>query len=205
MEKGIKKRQPFFNGVQQREYRLVIYPDTTVYDRIMAEKQRFYMRYGIESVVKTFPYINVAGFSAGEGMDATLIRWLHRIFGRHSCFKIVLNNFSGFPHHTIYLRIQHLQPLQKLAQELKALDHHIHISSLAAGRWPHLALASELPEAVYEKAMPVYSRKTFHTCFTASEVVLLARDHPLAAFKTITVFKFLPADHNMAVLLNQIS
>jgi hypothetical protein len=202
MEKGIKKQQPFFNGGQQREYRLVIYPDTAVYEKIMAEKQRFYMRYGTESVVKTFPYINVAGFSAGEGMDDTLIRWLHRIFGQHSCFDIDLNNFSGFPNHTIYLRIQNAQPLHKLAQELKALDHHIQINSLAAGRWPHLAMASELPDAVYEKAMPVYSRKTFHASFVASEVVLLARDHPFAAFKTITVFKFLPVGHTMAIQLN---
>jgi 2'-5' RNA ligase len=177
----------------EREYRLAIYPDTAVYNKIIAEKQRFFTRYGVESVIKSFPYINVAGFSAGEGMDDTLIRWLQRIFSQHSCFEIGLNNFSGFPNHTIYLRIQNPQPLQKLAHELKAIGHHVQISSLGAGRWPHLALATELPDAVFEKAMPVYSRKTFHASFMASEVVLLARDHPYANFKTITVFRFMPA------------
>jgi 2'-5' RNA ligase len=195
METGIKNQHPFFTGGLQREYRLAIYPEANVYNKIIAEKQRFFMRYGVESVLKSFPYINVAGFYAGEGMDETLIRWLQRIFSQQTCFEIGLNNFSGFPNHTIYLRIQNPQPLQKLAHELKVLADHIQISSMAAGRWPHLTLAGELPEAVYEKAMPVYSRKTFHACFMASEVVLLARDHPYTAFKTITVFRFLPTNH----------
>lgn len=195
MDTGGKSKH-FFNSAAQREYRLAIYPDALVYNKIMAEKQRFHARYGVESVIRSFPYIMVAGFYAGEGMEGTLIRWLQRIFSQHSSFEIGLNNFSGFPQHTIYLRIQNPQPLQQLAQELKTLDQHVQIcSSLATERWPHLTLAGELPDAVYNKAMPVYSRKTFHAAFMANEVVLLARDHPFAAFKTITVFRFLPANH----------
>src|SRR5688572_23370671 len=116
METGIKNTQ--------REYRLVINPDAQVYEKIMAEKQRFFMRYGIESVLKSFPYIMVAGFYAGEGMEETLIRWLQRIFSQRNSFEVMLNNFSGVPQHSIYLRIQNPQPLQQLALELKALEHH---------------------------------------------------------------------------------
>jgi 2'-5' RNA ligase len=196
MDAGVKTQQSFFNGGTQREYRLVIYPDTVVYNKIMAEKQRFFVRYGVESVIKSFPYIMVGGFCAGEGMEETLIRWLQRIFSQHSSFEIMLNNFSGFPQHSIYLRVQNPQPLQKLAHELKSLDNHVYIrSSLATERWPHCTLAGDLSDAVYARAMPVYSRKTFHAGFMANEVVLLARDHPFAAFKTITVFRFLPANH----------
>lgn len=188
--------QHFFNGSAQREYRLAIYPDAIAYNKIMAEKQRFFVRYGVVSAVKSFPYIMVAGFYAGEGMEPTLIRWLQRIFGQCSSFEIGLNNFSGFPQHAIYLRIQNPQPLQHLACGLKAINHHVHIrSSLATEKWPYVILAGELPGEVYNKAMPVYSRKTFHASFIATEVVLLARDHPFAAFKTITVFRFLPANH----------
>jgi 2'-5' RNA ligase len=189
METGIKNTQ--------REYRLVINPDAQVYDKIMAEKQRFCMRYGIESVLRSFPYIMVAGFYAGEGMEETLIRWLQRIFSQRNSFEVMLNNFSGVPQHSIYLRIQNPQPLQQLALELKTLEHHINIrSSLATERRPHVMMAGDLSETVYEKAMPVYSRKTFHTSFMATETILLARDHPFAAFKPVTVFRFLPANHN---------
>ena len=188
METGIKNTQ--------REYRLVINPDMQVYNKILAEKQRFFIRYGIESVLKSFPCIMVAGFYAGEGMEETLIRWLQRIFSQRNSFEVTLNNFSGFPQHSIYLRIQNPLALQQLALELKALEHHINIrSSLANERRPHIIMAGELAEAVYEKAMPVYSRKTFHTSFLATETILLARDHPFAAFKPVTVFRFLPANH----------
>jgi len=195
MDLGDKKKN-IFNGATQREYRLVIYPDAPVYNKIMAEKQRFATRHNIEQVAISIPYIMVAGFCAGEGLEETLIRWMQRIVSQHNSFEIVLNNFSGFPRHTIYLRIQNPRPLQQLGLDLKALDHYVHMSSsLATERWPHCTLASELPDVVYERAMPVYSRKTFHAGFMANEAVLLARDHPFAAFKTITVFRFLPANH----------
>jgi 2'-5' RNA ligase len=162
----------------------------------MAEKQRFFMNYGQESVVQSFPYITVAGFYAGEGMEETLIRWIQRICSQHNSFEITLNNYSGFPQHSIYLRIQDPQPLQQLAAQLKMLDSHVQaLSTNTFERIPHVALASELPEPVYQQTMPVYSRKTFRARFTTTELVLLGRDHPYAASKTITVFRFLPANH----------
>jgi hypothetical protein len=76
------------------------------------------------------------------------------------------------------------------------LDNHVQtMSGNIIDRIPHLALANELPEAVYHKTLPVYSRKTFRAHFMATELVLLGRDHPFAAPKTITVFRFLPANH----------
>jgi hypothetical protein len=183
-------------GNGHREYRLVIYPDAVVYEKIMAEKQRFFMNYGVESVVNSFPNIMVAGFYAGEGMEETLIRWIHRICSQLNSFDITLNNYSGFPQHSIYLRVQNPQPVHQLAVQLKTLDGHVHaMSRHAFERVPHIALANELPEPVYQRAMPVYSRKTFRAHFTATELVLLGRDHPFAASKTINVFRFLPANH----------
>jgi hypothetical protein len=197
MNTGLVKNTPYaWNGGGQREYRLVIYPDAFVYEKITAEKQRFFMEYGIESVIKTFPYIMVSSFYAGAGMEETLIRWIQRICSQHTSFGITLNNYSGLPPHTIYLRIQNPQPLQQLARQLKTLENHVMaMSGVATERYPNIALASELPQEVYEKAMPVYSRKLFHAGFIATEVVLLGRDHPFAACKTLNVFRFLPANH----------
>jgi hypothetical protein len=197
MNTGLVKNAAFsWNGSGHREYRLVIYPDAVVYEKIMAEKQRFFMNYGVEAVVKSFPYIMVAGFYAGEGMEETLIRWIQRICSQHNSFEIALNNYSGFPQHSIYLRIQDPQPLRQLAAQLKMLDSHVHaMTGNAFDRGPHVVLANELPEPVYQQTMPVYSRKTFKARFMATELVLLGRDHPYTAIKTITVFRFLPANH----------
>jgi len=138
----------------------------------------------------------VAGFYAGEGMEKTLIRWIQRICSQLNSFEVTLNNYSGFPQHSIYLRIQEPQPLHQLATQLKMLDNHVQIMrGNAFERIPHIALANELPEAVYQQSMPVYSRKTFRARFMATELVLLGRDHPYATCKTINVFRFLPANH----------
>jgi len=197
MNTGLVKKASFaWPGNGNREYRLVIYPDAIVYEKIMAEKQRFVLKYGQEPVAQSFPYIMVAGFYAGEGMEETLIRWIQRICSQHNSFEVTLNNYSGLPQHSIYMRIQYPQPLQQLATQLKMLDSHVHIMrGNAFERIPHIALANELPEAVYQQAMPVYSRKTFRARFMATELVLLGRDHPYATSKTITVFRFLPANH----------
>jgi hypothetical protein len=197
MNTGLENHTAYaWNGGSQREYRLVIHPDTVVYEKIMAEKQRFFQNYGVEAVVKNFPYIMVAGFYAGEGMEETLIRWIQRICSQHTSFEIAFNNYSGFPQHAIYLRIQNPQPLQQLAKQLRTLDNHvIAMNGGLYERFPFMALANELPETVYEQAMPVYSRKTFRASFMATEMVLIGRDHPFAASKPITVFKFLPANH----------
>ena len=197
MNTGLVKNVPIaWPGNGHREYRLVIYPDAVVYEKIMAEKQRFFANYGAEAAVNSFPNIMVAGFYAGEGMEETLIRWIHRICSQLNSFDILLNNYSGFPQHSIYLWVQDPQPIKQLAAQFNMLDGHVHpMNTNSFERVPHIALANELTEGVYQQAMPVYSRKTFRARFVATELVLLGRDHPFASSKTINVFRFLPANH----------
>jgi hypothetical protein len=200
MTTGIVIQPPsvFNTGHGLREYRLVIHPDDAVYNKVMAVKQRFTANYGVESAAKAFPCITVAAFYAGEGMEATLIRWIQRICSAQHGFDITLNNYSGFPEHTIYLRVQNRQPFRQLAIQLKAVHDYVRSSGnlpVHCPETPYLSIAADLPEQVYNKAMPVYSKKMFHASFRVHELVLLARDHPMASCKTVTVFRFLPATH----------
>ncbi len=59
---------------------------------------------------------------------------------------------------------------------------------------PFLSIAGGLTEQVYNKAMPDYSRKTFHESFHVDQLVLLKREHAFAACKTVNIFRMLPAD-----------
>ncbi len=183
-----------------REYRLVIYPDATVYNKVIQERRRFFTSYGMDVDLKSLPYITVAGFHAREGMEETLIRWIQRICSLQTSFTVWLNNYSGIPSHTIYLRVQNPQPFRNLSQQLRAIDSYVQLPGNLQRKQqasPYLALAGNLPEPVYEKAMPVYSRKLFHACFHAAELVLLTRDHPFAVHKTLTVFRFLPENQHL--------
>src|ERR1017187_274799 len=107
------------NGLN--EYLLIAKPDKTVYEKVMAGKQFFYDEYKDKIAIKTEPHITITNFVAKEAMEDTIIRWMANIFNKQQSFPVALNNYSGFPPHTIYLHIQNAQPFQQLAKELKVV------------------------------------------------------------------------------------
>jgi 2'-5' RNA ligase len=182
------------------EYLLVGHPDANVYNKIMEEKQQFYNDYHERIAVKTKPHITVANFLASEAMEPTIIKWMQRICGAQQNFAVTLNNYSGFPPHTIYLRVQNPQPFQQLAKQLQTVDDFIRASACPPAKLitrPHLSIARKLPEQVYNKAMADYAQKTFHESFMLDELLLLRRQHQFDTCKTIQVFRLRPAGSNL--------
>jgi 2'-5' RNA ligase len=180
---------------RRAEYLLVIYPYGELQDKLLDEQQQFSSDYGLQMKVRNKPHITVAAFQAGEPMEDTLIRWIQRICNRHKSFDITLNNYSGFPPHTIYLRVQDPQPFRELMQQLRAIDDFIRSSGCPPVNLinrPYLSIAGGLTEQVYNKAMPEYSRRTFHDTFHVAEMVLLKREHSFDACKTVNIFRLLP-------------
>lgn len=180
------------------EYLLVIYPSGELHDKLLDEQRQFSHDYGLPSPVRNKPHITVAAFQAGEVVEDTLIRWIQRICNRHRSFDITLNNYSGFPPHTIYLRVQDPQPFKQLMQQLRAIDDFIRSTGCPPVNLinrPYLSIAGGLTEQVYNKAMPDYSRRTFHESFGVDELVLLKREHPFDACKTVNIFHLLPDTH----------
>ncbi len=192
-------QQPgFISG--QYEYLLVANPDENVFNKVMNEKQVFYDRYKDDTAVKANPSITVAGFTAMETMEATVIRWIERICSKQHSFSVALNNFSGFPPHTIYLRVQNPQPFKQLAKQLKVISDYIKDNNYPPPRLidrPHLTIARRLPEDVYSKAMMDYSQRDFHSSFMVNELVLLKRKHPFDSCEKVMVFRFLPAEADL--------
>src|SRR5882757_8033629 len=190
MDTGLVKRSSFFapaetisgsEAVARRvEYLLVIYPYGELNDKLLEEQQQFLSDYGLSMKSRNRPHITVAAFQASEQMEETLIRWIQRICRRHESFPITLNNYSGFPPHTIYLRVQDPEPFRQLMQQLRAIDDFIRSSGCPPVNLinrPYLSIAGGLTEQVYNKAMPEYSRRTFHDTFHVAEMVLLKREH----------------------------
>jgi 2'-5' RNA ligase len=195
--------EPAKNNVHQSwaeyglyEYLLVVNPDAEVHDKVLTQKQEFYDEYHEKAAIKTGSHIMVASFLAREAMESTLIRWIQRICDQQQPFKVTLNNYSGFPPHTIFLRVQDPIPFLHLAQKLKAVDDLVRSSSCPPVRLiakPHLSIARRLPEPVYTKAMFSYSQKTFHESFMVNDLRLLRRAHQFDNCKTINIFPFAPA------------
>lgn len=180
------------------KYLLVAHPDSEVSNKVMEEKQSFYDAYKEKAAINIKPHITVSSFLAKESMEDTLIRWIQRICGQQKSFTATLNNYSGFPPHTIYLRVQEELPFQKLTKDLKIINTYI--SSCACPPMkiiskPHVSIAGSLSEDIYFKALIQYSHKSFHESFAVNKLHLIKKEHPYDAGKSINIFG-LPPDSN---------
>ncbi len=182
------------------EYLLVAHPDAAVNNKICREKQNFYNEYGQKVSIKTQPHITVANFIALEAMEETIIRYIHRICSNRQSFNVSLNNYSGFPPHTVYLRVQDAQPFKELANELSVIDSYVRANGCPPAhliKTPHLTIARRIPENVYQKALKDYSQKIFHETFLVDELLLLRRSNQYDACKTVNVFRLQPHANNL--------
>jgi 2'-5' RNA ligase len=187
------------------QYLVVIYPNGELKDKLVEAQQQFFSDYGLQVTVRNKPHITLAAFQAGEIMEDTLIRWIQRMCNGYKSFQLTLNNYSGIPPHTtkqpgatsgiIYLRVQDPRPFAQLMQQLRSIDELIRSSGCPPadpiGR-PFLSIAWGLTDQVYNKAMPDYSRRTFHDSFRVDELVLLKRTHSFDACKTVNIFRLQP-------------
>ena len=87
------------------EYLLVACPDAEADEKIQMEKNFFHALYDHERVIKAKPQMVIASFLMKEAMEEIVIKWIQNICRLHAGFDVVLNNFSGFPPHTIYIRV----------------------------------------------------------------------------------------------------
>jgi 2'-5' RNA ligase superfamily len=183
---------------ERYEYLLIAHPDTEVHEKIMAEKHSFYKEYNEKIAIKTQPHIPVANFLANEAMEDTIIRWMQRIFIKQQSFRVTLNNYSGFPPHTIYLRVQNAEPFLHLAKELQVVNTYVSSCSYPPMKLfsnPHVSIAGSLTEEVYFKALIQYAHKSFHESFVLNKLLLLRRKHQDDTCKTIYVFGLQSGDN----------
>jgi hypothetical protein len=176
------------------EYLLVIHPDMDVYSKVLAERQYFNTLYTAKDGVRSKPHIAIAGFVARDSMEETLIRWIQRVCSTHNSFEVTLNNYSGIPPHTVYLRIQDHLPFNLLAQKLDVINEYIQSNGCPPVKWsvrPHLSFSGQLPSDVYDRAMKDYSQRSFCETFTASELILLKKI-PGETCKIVNIFRLMP-------------
>lgn len=173
------------------EYLLVAYPAPSVNAKVIEETQSFIDQYGYKTISRPKPYIAMASFHAREMMEETILRFMNRIFLRQPAFETALNNYSGIPPHTIYLRVQNQQPFKQLAKELSSVNSYIQSYACPPIKLetnPHLSIAGKLTETLYLRAMTDYSHRSFHEQFVVNQLALLRRSNEYDTGKTVHVF-----------------
>lgn len=171
------------------EYSLIVYPCGDILGKIEEETVCFVVGNAIE------PHITLARFQAMESMEETLIRWMRRICSQQESFQLTLNNYSGVPPGTIYLRIQNGNPFKQLGSGLQTLNAYISSCGcppLQLVTKPRLVIAQLVSKEMYEKALAQYARKSFHASFEVNELLLMKRENPFEPGKKVTVFGLPP-------------
>lgn len=193
MEKGFAKPAALDFAIQGfYEYLLVVHPSAEAYAQIMQEKQYFFETYNEKVAVKTLPHITLANFLAREQMEDTIIRYMHRIFSMQKSFTATINNFSGFPPHTVYARVQDHEPFKRLVASLKSIEQYTKMYDCPPVKFiahPHITIARRLKPEVYEKAMFEFSQRTLFATFKVDELILLRRRNQFDKCKQVNVFR----------------
>jgi hypothetical protein len=176
---------------QWRTYRLLACPDALTTARIEEEQLFFRTQFSSPCGAQEPPAILLAHFEAKEMLEATLLRWIQRICSLQEPFTVTLNNFSGLPPHTIYLRVQDPAPFGRLAAQLRMVDSFLQSNDSPPARLisrPCLPLAAALPADLYDAAIQAYTRRSFHASFPLQTLVLQQRSHEGEPFRLVNTF-----------------
>src|SRR5687768_4641418 len=150
----MKKHQQDANWHEMNlwEYMLLANPDQVVHEKVMVEKKYFEDKYETDIATKTLPHIAIANFQAKEILEDRIGRLLQNICNQQYSFTVTLNNFSGFPSHSLFIRVQNPQPFKRLSNGLQALDDMLQTNycpPLQLSAKPHMVIARQLPEDTY--------------------------------------------------------
>lgn len=176
------------------EYMLVALPCKEISDMVNDERVSFSESYVRNPCQHVKPHIALASYFSKERMEETLERWIQNICKLQNGFTVTLNNYSGFPPDTIYLRVQDTEPFAKLVNALRILDGFMEMNdcpSIQFSAKPYMTIGGQLPQYIYEKAISEYAQKSFHESFTVGRLALLKRDAYMR-FQLINTF-ILPA------------
>lgn len=179
------------------EYRLLVQPGLDICAMIGEEKQYFKENFPERARLLCTPEIIIGVFQATEVMEETLIRWMQRVCMQLKSFTVALNNYSSFPAHTIYLRVQDHEPFRQLKKQLKVIDEYLISSGVGGVYWfdrPYITMSDNLSSEQFEKAIVEYAPKTFNASFLASELMLVKRSTKKETCKLVNRFHLLPAN-----------
>ncbi len=168
----------------------VVLPDF-IAQMLLPQQAFFTAQYGY---VCSAPRLNMACFKANEALEDTLLRYLHRIAGMQQALPLTLNNYSGVPEHSVYVRLQEHTAFRQWVRALQPVADYITGNGFPAMQMimhPRLPIAAGLPPQVYHKAITHYSQQVFYAAFTATEWVLIKEQPALPDSRPLCKFHLL--------------
>ncbi|MDE3125065.1 MAG: hypothetical protein KGK14_06085 [Bacteroidota bacterium] len=170
------------------QYRLAVVLPDYINQMLLQQQAFFTAQYGY---ICRAPRLTMACFKADEALEDTLLRYLHRIAGMQQSLSLSLNNYSGLPEHSIYVRLQERVAFRQWVQALQPVGDYIVGNGFPAMQkvvHPYLPIADGLPPQVYHKAMAHYSQQLFYAAFRATEWILIKEQPALPYSRSLCKF-----------------
>ena len=148
-------------------------------------------------------HILLARWDAWDMQEERILQRLHILSMEQYPFKVHLEDFGGFPSHTIYIPVTSREPILRLVGQLR---QHKRLMQSAAGNpyfisEPYLPLARGLSSGQYEQAMQFLGHKHFQGNFIASAMLLLKKRAGSSGYQILKRFEF----EHLAVTARQTS
>lgn len=175
-------------------YCLMAYPDMETELLIRAEQQYIQRKYRTAVPIEPTGIV-VAEFMAREDMEATLIRWMHRIISTQSGFRVSIQGFGALSSRQLYLRVQEQQPFQQLAAAMQVVDQYIRSYDCPpAKRFTHpcLPLTEVVPDEEFQKVVDEYAERKLDLSFEIKELMLVRNRQEKETGKQINLFRLQP-------------
>ena len=177
-------------------YELVFKLGEDISRQIRLEQEAFYSNFLAQQKKLPMTDILACRLVASELMEETLIRWMQRIISAQSAFTVTLNNYSGFPPGTVYLRVQDHKPFKQMSASLQVVDQYIRSNDCPPADLtirPQVIIADHISPAIYDKAIMDYAQRSFYASLELTQLTLLKKKVPSDSFKQVCIFQLRPA------------
>jgi len=185
-----KSARPVSVHTQLMEYALMIEPDRDTVQKIAEVQEEIRALPGMVGR-GICPHITLATFQAKEMMEEVLVRWIQNICLLEPSFEIRLNNFSGHPSHSIFVRIQDTAGFSGLVKRLGMIDTFVQANECPPIHFgkPGLSIAEGLPEALYSPVLTHFASECFSASFSVHEILLVRRWWEGEPYETVRRFR----------------
>jgi 2'-5' RNA ligase len=165
---------------EAREYLILISPPAEVRETVKRVKDLFGEKFGVIHPLESVAHISVMNIVMSKTNEEKLKKILKNFCNNQEAFNISLSGYDGFRPHTIYIKVIEAKLITSLHRRLKeAILPKMNIESWQISTYtsPHLTVARNLTEDIYNKAIGEYRQRKINLSFKADNLTLLWREH----------------------------
>ena len=193
-------------GYRLNEYRLVVPLPEALRQKISAVRKTLHEKHNVKPPFEPKLSLTLLKCNAFEKTEPKVIEHLQRIALHTGPFKVELQDYAGYPSHTVYINVATKSPFNELVKELKKAkrlmqipEHEPHFINE-----PHLSIAQRLTPKQFTAMWTECEHRQFTCRFIYDSFLLLKRNEAARAYQVVRRMEFmsLPMSAKQGTLFN---